>query len=240
VIFAAQYPHAAGDPLPASVRRIYVLDTNQADATRQATTAPSISGTPAVGQKLTGAKGTWTPEPNHYVYQWLRNGTPVPNATGTDYTPSTADAGAQIVFRVTASGIGGPNVVTADSAPVTIGGAVPGSGATPGPKPGVTPKPKPPAAQAKLTLRRAAKLTGAARVGKTIRLTLPTFAQSKVKLAFRWYADGKVIKKQTTSSLKLAKTYKGKRISVTITATKAGYKPTTTVRLGGKVKSRKR
>ena len=125
VIFTAQYPHAPGDPVPASARRIYVLDTSQADETRQATAAPSISGTPAVGQKLTGAKGTWTLEPNRYVYQWLRNGTPIPNATGTEYTPSTADAGAQIAFRVTASGIGGPNVVTADSAPVSVGGAVP-------------------------------------------------------------------------------------------------------------------
>ena len=100
-----------------------MLDTSQADETRRATTAPSISGTPAVGQKLTGAKGTWTLEPNRYTYQWLRNGTPIPNAIGTDYTPSTADAGAQISFRVTASGIGGPNVVSADSAPVTVSGA---------------------------------------------------------------------------------------------------------------------
>jgi ELWxxDGT repeat protein len=241
VIFTAQFPHASGDPVSVNARRIYVLDTSQADETRQATVAPSISGTPADGQKLTGAKGTWTLEPNHYVYQWLRNGTPVPNATGTEYTPSSADAGAQVTFRVTASGIGGPNVVTADSAPVTVGGAVPLPGTNPIPKPTVRPRPTPAPTRPKLTVRRKAKLTGAARVGQRIKLTLPTLTQSKVKFAFRWYADGKLIKKQTKSSLKLKNAYKGKRISVTVTVTKTGYKSTTlTLRLGGKVKGRKR
>jgi ELWxxDGT repeat protein len=241
VIFTAQYPHAAGDPLPASARRVYVLDTSQADETRQAAVAPSISGTPAVGQKLTGAKGTWTLEPNRYVYQWLRNGTPIPNVTGTEYTPSTADAGAQVTFRVSASGIGGPNVVTADSAPVSVGGVAPPPAATPkpSPKPAAKPSPKPTPTKPTLTVRRKAKLTGAARVGRNIKLTLPTFTQSKVKFTFRWYANGKRIKKQTKSSLKLKNAHKGKRISVTITATRTGYKPTTlTVRLSGKVKSR--
>jgi ELWxxDGT repeat protein len=241
VIFTAQYPHAAGDTLPASARRVYVLDTSQPDETRQATGAPSISGTPAVGQKLTGVKGTWTLEPNRYVYQWLRNGTPIPNATGTEYTPGTADAGAQVAFRVTASGIGGPNVVTADSAPVSVGGAVSPPAATPIPKPAVTPRPTPAPTKPQLTVRRKAKLTGAARVGQRIKLTLPTFTQSKVKLSFRWYADGKPIKAQTKSSLKLTNAHKGKRISVTITVTRTGYRSTTlTLRLSGKVKGRKR
>ena len=86
-----------------------------------------------------------------------------------------------------------------------------------------------------------AKLTGAARVGQSIKLKLPTFAQSKVKFSFRWYADGKLIKKQTKSSLKLTKALKGKRITAKITVTKAGYKTLTlTVGPTGKVKSAKR
>jgi len=129
VIFIGRYPHVAGDPVPVDARRIHVLDTGQADPTRQATVAPSISGTPAVGQTLTGAKGTWTLEPNTYVHAWL--------------------------------------------------------------------------------------------------------------FAFRWYVDGKRSKAQAKSSLKLTKAYKGKRISVTITATRTGYRATTlTLRLGGEVKGR--
>jgi hypothetical protein len=78
-------------------------------------------------------------------------------------------------------------------------------------------------------------------VGRHIKLTLPSFTQSKVKLSFRWYANGKAIKKQTKSSLKLINGYKSKRISVTITATRTGCKSTTlTLSLRGKVKSRAR
>ncbi len=232
VIFTAQYPHAAGDPVPGGARRIYVIDTAQADEVRQATTAPSISGTAAVGSKLTGAQGTWTREPNKYAYKWLRNGTPIPNATSTTYTPGTADSGAQISFRVTASGIGGPNVVSADSAAVVIGGAV----ATPKP----SPSPTTPAA-AKLSVSKSAKLTGSARVGQSLKLKLPKFRQSGVKLTFAWYANGKLIKKQTKSSLKLTKGLKGKRITAKIKVKKTGYKTLTlTVGPSGKVKSAKR
>ncbi len=238
IIFTARYPHAAGDPVPSSARRIYVLDTSQADETRSATTAPSISGTPAVGQKLTGDKGTWTLEPNRYAYAWLRNGTPIPNATGTTYTPNTADAGTQISFRVTASGIGGPNVVTADSAAVSLGGAVATPSAAPPPA-----TPAKPAKHAKPALKvsKKAKLTGTARVGRRIKLKLPKFVQPRVKLSFRWYVNGKRIKKQTKSSLKLGKAFKGKRITAKITVTKAGYKTLTlTVGPTGKVRSAKR
>ena len=81
VIFFGQYPHAAGDPAPAGARRMYVLDTTQPDPVRQATAAPSISGTPAVGQLLTGNQGAWTLEPyNEYAFQWLRNGVPIPGS----------------------------------------------------------------------------------------------------------------------------------------------------------------
>ena len=83
--------------------KLYVIDTTPGDVVRQATTAPSISGSPVVGQKLTGDKGAWTLE-NRFTYQWLRNGTPVPNAYGTTYNVSTADVGAQVTFRVTAVG----------------------------------------------------------------------------------------------------------------------------------------
>ena len=235
VIFTGQYPHAVGDPVPTTARRIYVLDTSQPDETRRATTAPSITGTPAVGQKLTGDKGIWTLEPNRYTYAWLRNGTPIPNAVSTTYTPSTADAGAQISFRVTASGIGGPNVVDADSAPVSVGAA--SASPSPSPSPAKPAKSATPA----LSVSTKARLSGAARVGQRIKLKLPKFRQSGVRLSFRWYADGRRIQRQTTSSLKLTKAFRGKRITAKITVRKPGYR-TLTLTIGptGKVKSAKR
>jgi hypothetical protein len=236
VIFTGRYPHAAGDPFPAAARRIYVLDTSQADETRRATVAPSIAGTSAVGQKLTGAKGTWTLEPNRYAYEWLRNGAPIPNATATEYTPASSDAGTQFTFRVTASGIGGPNVVTSDSAPVAIGAEV----VTPrSATPSVTPKPTPTTPE--LTVKRKPKLTGSARVGQRLKLRLPTFSESNVKLTVRWLANGKRIKKQAKSSLKLTDALKRKRITATITASRTGHKTLVlTVHTSGKVKARTR
>lgn len=221
--------------------KLFVIDTTQPDEVRQATTAPSISGVPAVGQVLTGDKGAWTLE-NRFTYQWLRNGAPVPNAVGTAYNVTTADVGAQITFRVTALGIGAPNTVNADSAPVTgagtAGGTTPGTGGgtqtTPG---GTTTTPKRPV----LKVTKKGKVTGTARVGRTLKLTLPKFDRTGVKLSFRWTANSKAIKKQTRSSLKLTKALRGKKIRVTITATKAGF-TSTKVTLGptAKVKSARR
>jgi ELWxxDGT repeat protein len=207
--------------------KLYVIDTTQGDVVRQATTPPSISGSPVAGQVLTADKGAWTLE-NRFTYQWLRNGTPVPNATGTSYNVSTADVGAQVTFRVTAVGIGPPNIVSADSAPVT-GSAAPGTGGGTQTKPGGT-QTKPGGTQTKPTLlalrvETKGKLTGTARVGKTLKVKVPTFSRTGIKVSFRWSAGGKTIKKQTSSSLKLTKAQKGKRVSVTLTATKAGYKP---------------
>ena len=70
---------------------------------------------------------------------------------------------------------------------------------------------------------------------------MPKLAQSGAKLAFSWYANGKRIAKQTRSSLKLTKAFKGKRITAKITVKRAGYKTLTlTVGPTGKVKSAKR
>lgn len=206
VIFFGYYPGGAGQ------RRMYVLDTSQPDPVRQVTTAPSVSGTPAVGQQLTGNPGAWTLGPfNEYAFQWLRNGVPIPgtNARAAAYKPVAADNGTQLSFRVTATGIGMPNEVVAVSSPVTVRGATPPPGGT---------------TLRALTVRKKPKLTGTARVGKRLKVTLPTFAQSGVALTFRWFANGKRIAKQTKSSLTLKKAHKGKRITVKVTATKAGYK----------------
>jgi hypothetical protein len=68
------------------------------------TVAPTASGTPAVGQILTCANGTWTGvEPPSYAYKWLRNGMPIANATADTYAVVAADQGNELVCEVTAT-----------------------------------------------------------------------------------------------------------------------------------------
>jgi hypothetical protein len=78
------------------------------------TAQPTISGTPAVGQTLTGTQGTWDNSPTSYSYQWVRcnssGGAPdgsdcnaIGGATTTGYVVSSADVGYRLRFRVTAS-----------------------------------------------------------------------------------------------------------------------------------------
>jgi hypothetical protein len=68
------------------------------------TAAPVVSGTPAVGQTLSCSTGTWTGEPTlAYTYAWLRNGAAIPGASASTYAVQSADQGAELACRVTAT-----------------------------------------------------------------------------------------------------------------------------------------
>ena len=90
------------------------------------TTQPSISGTAAVGQTLTGTQGTWDNSPTSYTYQWVRcnssGGAPdgsdcnsIGGATTTGYVVSSADVGYRLRFRVTASNSDGPQTAASNA-----------------------------------------------------------------------------------------------------------------------------
>jgi hypothetical protein len=95
------------------------------------TTAPTVSGTPRVGQTLTASTGAWSNAPTDYAYQWLRCNTSgaacvaAPNGTQKTYTLIGADAGHTMRVRVTASNSDGS--ASADSDPTAV--VTPSSGA---------------------------------------------------------------------------------------------------------------
>ncbi len=216
--------------------KLYVLDTAQPDELRTATTPPVIT-TAEGATRLDVTQGTWSGRPTTYAYQWLRNGQPIPGeiAQRAYYYLTAADAGQTISARVTTTGIGAPREASAESAAYTPGGAPAGT-PTPTPGPGTSPTPAP-STTPSLTVRKKAKLKGKPKVGAKLRITLPKLAQPGVRVKVVWARNGKRIKGQTTSSLKLRKADKGKRISATITITKAGFK-TLKLKVGptGKVK----
>jgi hypothetical protein len=82
------------------------------------TSPPTVSGTPQVGEKLTGDKGTWSNNPADYNYFWVRcdnNGGSCSNINGANqatYTLTSADAGNTVRFKVQASNAAGSTFAT--------------------------------------------------------------------------------------------------------------------------------
>jgi thermitase len=111
------------------------------------TAAPVVSGTARDGQTLQTTTGTWSGSPTSYAYQWLRcDGTGascagIAGATSASYLLTSADVGATIRSRVTATNsAGSASAVSAQTAAVaavaptsTVLPAVSGT-----PKPGQT------------------------------------------------------------------------------------------------------
>ncbi|MFE7546982.1 hypothetical protein [Streptomyces gardneri] len=77
----------------------------------KATKAPTTTGTVKVGRTLTLNRGTWTPAPSSYAYQWYANGRAISGATRSSFTLTRAQLGTKITVRVTASRTGHLNGV---------------------------------------------------------------------------------------------------------------------------------
>lgn len=79
-----------------------------AELVPSSTALPTISGTPAVGQTLTAATGTWKGSPTSFAYQWQRCDAAggacagIPGATGETYVVAEADVGSTLRVTVTA------------------------------------------------------------------------------------------------------------------------------------------
>ncbi len=67
--------------------------------------APTITGTPTVGETLTANNGTWTGReaPATFAYQWKADGENIAGATAKTYTLTEAEEGETITVTVTAS-----------------------------------------------------------------------------------------------------------------------------------------
>ncbi len=87
---------------------------------------PSITGTPATGQRLTCHPGTPTDTSARLSYAWLRDLIPIPENAASSYTIKDQDSGHHLQCQITATDGGGS--VTAKSAFVTVPvGGVPAS-----------------------------------------------------------------------------------------------------------------
>lgn len=169
--------------------------------------APTVStARPRVGVPLSGGGDTWSLPIGGREYQWRRNGVAIPGARSARYTPVAADYGRFLSLVVTAvSGVQrGPVVVTA-----------------------------PNRVAAGLIVAPAIRVSGTPYVGRRLAAVRGTWSPSPLVFAYRWYRDGRPITGATGSTYVLKRADKGHRVTVRITASRAGY--TTTSRTAASV-----
>ncbi len=112
------------------------------------TTAPKLSGSPALGQQLTCSAGAWDNNPASFAYAWLRDGAPIAGQSATTYVLAAADQGHTIACQVTAENTAGSASSTSNMLSVAAQEVSPPAGGTGnvggGPSTVVPPPPPPP------------------------------------------------------------------------------------------------
>lgn len=159
---------------------------------------PTISGTPRVGSTLTATPGTWTPGTS-LAYAWAIDGAPVTGATASTFTLPASTAGRAVTVTVTGSKTGHTTAQRTSSAVSVAKGALTSS------------KPR---------------ITGSAKVGRRLTVKVGPWSP-RPSFRYTWYANGKVVKTTSSASTTVSKKWAGKKLTVKVTGTRAGYATTT-------------
>lgn len=167
------------------------------DAPLKASTAPSVPAVAQVGTPISAHPGTW-PAGTVVRYQWLAGGYPITGATGRTFVPRPEDAGKWLIVRIMTSKPGYANglAYTPKTQPVKLG---------------------------VLTSQGAPAITGPAKVGGTLQVTLPAITPAAETTTQQWFADGVAIPGATGPTVTLAPAELGKKISHRAVATRRGY-----------------
>ena len=155
---------------------------------------PTISGAAQFGETLTGNVGTWGPGVSTST-EWFVGDTATGDTYGT-YTVQPGDVGSMVSFRVTASKAGyQDSIVSASTQPI---------------------------AAAEMDVTDIPSISGVLRVGNTLTVDVGSW-ESGATISQRWRRNGNPIAFATSTTYTLQRSDRGKRISVTVTATKPGY-----------------
>lgn len=183
--------HAAVSSVPSTT----VSTASSAASAALKSAIPKVLGSARVGATLTARPGSWT-SGTSFSYQWLRNGTSIPQATRSAYALTAADLGRQISLKVTGkkSGYSTVSKTSGKTGKVKVGTL---KGATP-------------------------RVTGTTKVGSTLKVSRGIWSTG-VAFSYQWLRNGKAIAKATGTGYKLVAADTSKKISVKVTAKRVGY-----------------
>jgi hypothetical protein len=173
-------------------------------ATFATSPTPTITGTATFGQTLRAVTGDWSNTPG-FTYEWRRSGSTTVIGTADSYTLAVADIGKAITVTVIGTKAGFTTLRNSSAATPAV-------------------------VSARFTTTANPSIAGASQIGVTvIANTAGWDPSSGVTFTYVWKrADisggtGTVIDGAISNSYRIVAADKGKYISVTVTASKAGY-----------------
>jgi hypothetical protein len=156
--------------------------------------SPTITGIAKFGETLTGNAGSWEADVSTST-EWFIGQTATGDTDNT-YVVQSADIGKIVSFRVTASKAGYQDAVVSATTQ--------------------------PAVAAAMAITATPLISGIPKVGNTLTVDVGTW-ESGATTSQQWRRNGSSISAATGTTYVLQQGDKGKRISVTVTAIKAGY-----------------
>ena len=168
------------------------------DVALRSTARPALTGTAKVGSRLTATAGGWSPAPGTVRYQWRAGGTPIAGATGSTLLLGRAQQGHAVSVQVTASRTGYPTMTATSAATRAV---APGA----------------------LSATGRPTVSGTATVDATLTASPGSWSPAPETVTYQWSANGTRIPGATAARLSVAPGLVGKKVTVTVTAAKAGY-----------------
>ncbi|GAA4671341.1 Ig-like domain repeat protein [Nocardioides nanhaiensis] len=166
----------------------------------EATSPVTVTGVGKVGSVLTAVAPTWDQTGVATTYQWLRNGTPIPQAAAPSYVVKAADVGTALAVRAT----GTKGDLTGTSTSTTVLGLL-GDVISALTKPGIS---------------------GTPAIGRVLTASPGTWSGLGIPLfTYQWYRGTTEIPGATASGYQVQDADAGQVLAVVVRATTAGFGP---------------